>query len=353
MLLRSDESRRGTKFYPALERFGDRPKICWRTSRRSVASTTVPRAVYVALAALAILGAWRWWWAPARAAAAERESTRLVELRRATIETLEQFGVAVELGDRLADAEALSWRAPSECVEVYRVRIDEHHRDSSVAVFIGREEEHATHYLVLARDPSGRAHAGLTPVLGVLLVDGEAPRERDLWWSASSVGPSAPDFACRRRSWDPLEDALALGWPRLPGVRTRVGERWLGAGVEGRCHETVCLDPDGSFGHAVPCRARPWTEQLAGVEKNLTLILGEWDDGHDPVRSEIGILTSREIVIDEGRPLYVRAVIDQRWAGVRRELSLVRLDDCGARSLATAAERPRVHQARASQPHWH
>lgn len=301
----------------------------------------------LAIVTLAGIGGWRWWWAPRSAAAVERDAAELVELRQATIATLAEFAIDVSLDDHHVEAEALSWRPPGECVEVYRVRIDERHRDASVAAFIGRNEEHATHYLALAADPTRRETTELSPVIGVLSVAAEQPRVRELWWSARSTGPSAPDFACRRRSWDPLEDALALGWPRLPGARTRVGARWRGAAVEGRCHETTCVDTDGSFAHAVPCRARPWTEQLAGADGELALILGDWDDGHDPARTEIGILTSREVVIDDGRPLYVRAVIEQRWAGLRRELSLVRLDDCGDRSLATPADRPRIDETRA------
>jgi hypothetical protein len=316
------------------------------TPERRRSSPTILGA-WLAFAALTSVAAWQWWWAPRRAAAAERETDELVELRRATIETLEQFAIEVGLDDQQASAEALSWRPPGECVEVYRLRIDEHHRDQSVAVFSGRNEEHATYHLALAADRARSSGSGLAAVVGLLISNDEEPWVRELWWSPTAVGPNAPDFACRRRSWDPLEDALALGWPRLPGARARVGERWQGAAVEGRCHETVCLDPDGSFGHTVPCRAPAWTERLAGAEADLALILGEWSDGHDPARPEIGILTSREVVIDEGRPLYVRAVIEQRWAGVRRELSLVRLDDCGARSLATPADQPPITQIRA------
>lgn len=308
-------------------------------------------ASYAVLGLLAAIGTVRWWWAPRELAAAESETAKLVEQRRATIETLAEFGIAVELEDRAATAEVLAWRAPGECVEIYRMRVDERHRDPSVASFVGREEQHGSYYLAIAglrSDTRSDLRSDRpAPALGVLTVAGEEPRVRELWWGPHAVGPSAPDFACRRRSWDPFEDALALGWPRLPGARTFVGARWQGAEVGGRCHETVCLDPDGSFAHAIPCRARPWAEQLIGAEATLALILGDWDDGHDPARLELGIFTSREIVIDEGRPLYVRAVIEQRWAGVRRELSLVRLDDCGARSLATLADQRGMDETRA------
>jgi hypothetical protein len=61
----------------------------------------------------------------------------------------------------------------------------------------------------------------------------------------------------------------------------------------------------------------------------VDLILGGWDDGHDLARPEIGILTSRELLITEGRPLHARVNIDHRWAGVQRQLELTRIDDCG------------------------
>ena len=47
--------------------------------------------------------------------------------------------------------------------------------------------------------------------------------------SASLVGPGSPDAACFERTWDPVEDALALGWPALTGRLTAVGETWRGA----------------------------------------------------------------------------------------------------------------------------
>jgi hypothetical protein len=310
----------------------------------------------LALIGLGLIGAWRWWLEPRRAAAAEANADLPVELRRATRASLAEQGLELALADRAIPGEALRWRAPGECVEVYRIRVDDRYRDASVATFLGRAETHAIHYLAIAGDPlrvpqharDPGADDGPSPVLGVLFEAEEPARVRELWWGRESVGPSAPDFACRRRDWDPVEDALALAWPWLPGTDTRVGEGWRGAPVEGRCHETVCVEPDGSFGHAVPCRARPWAEQLVGAEGSLALIRGDWDDGHDPSRPEIGILTSRVLVVDEGRPLYARVVIDQRWAGVRRELSLVRVDDCGSRTLAAGpGETTRVEETRA------
>jgi hypothetical protein len=298
----------------------------------------LPRLVSLAVVSLAIVGAWRWWLAPRRDAAANAAAPALVQARERAREQAASHGITLMLDDHAGPRVELRWLAPSECVEVYRVRVDESFRDPSVAVFVGREPEHSSWALALEARPSASA-AGLVAVESLLMSldapDQEPERRRQLWWSAREVGPAAPDFACRQRSWDPLEDALALGWPLLPSHRVRVGERWQGAAVAGRCHETTCVDDQGQFPHDRPCRARAWGEQLAGVaEGGVALILGDWDDGHDLARPEIGILTSRELLITEGRPLHARVTIDQRWVGVRRQLELTRIDDCGDQTMA-------------------
>ncbi|KIG16716.1 hypothetical protein DB30_04189 [Enhygromyxa salina] len=301
-------------------------------------------AVSVGVLGFAVVGGWRWWWQP-RANAAEQAATAALEQARAAAITR---GLAIEFDADPGAPLELAWRAPGECVEVYRVRVDEQFRDPSVAVFVGREEQHTTWALALTGRPGAR-HAGVVGVEGLLISlddpGGAAPepepepeRRRQLWWSARTVGPAAPDFACRQRSWDPLEDALALGWPELPDHPVRVGQSWQGGAVEGRCHETTCVDDQGQFPHDRPCRARAWRETAVGAGQisgedgppaPFVLIQGDWDDGHDLARPEIGILTSRQLLIAEGRPLWARVRIEQRWVGVTRELELTRLDDCG------------------------
>jgi hypothetical protein len=280
---------------------------------------------------LALIGAWRWWVMPSRAAAREAEAPELIAAREQAASMLD-----VQLDQRSAE---LRWRAPGECVEVYRVRIEERFRDASVARFVGREEEHSSWLLALGRRGQ--------QTLAVLVREDvtEDVRERQLAWSASEIGPAAPDFACRRRSWDPIEDALALGWPKLPGARVGVGEAWIGSSVEGRCHETVCANDEGRFEQDRRCRARPWSERLAGEGDGVAVIRSDWDDGHE--LGQIGILTTRTSVIHEGRPLHVSAEIDHRWSGVHRSLELVRIDDCDDRSLAAAGDEAAVAQARA------
>jgi hypothetical protein len=290
----------------------------------------------IAVLVLALVCAWRWWLMPSRAAALSSSGPELVAARTAASAKLAAHEITVELDQRSAE---LRWRPPDRCIEVYRVRIDEHHRDASVARFVGREEEHSSWLLALGHRGQQR--------LGLLVPEDAAEdvRERELVWSATEIGPAAPDFACRRRSWDPIEDALALGWPSLPGARVRVGAAWIGASVEGRCHETVCANEQGKFEHDRRCRARPWHEQLAGAGDGVALILSSWDDGHE--RDQAGIFTSRTSLIHEGRPLWVGANIDHSWSGVDRTLELTRIDDCSGLSLAGADDEAAVAEVRA------
>jgi hypothetical protein len=290
----------------------------------------------IAVLVLALVCAWRWWIVPSRAAAREAAGPELIAARTAASAKLAAHELAIAFDDRSAE---LRWRPPGECVEVYRVRIDEHFRDAMVARFVGREEEHSSWLLALGRRGQQR--------LGVLVREDadDDIRERELVWSATEIGPAAPDFACRRRSWDPIEDALALGWPSLPGGSVRVGDAWIGASVEGRCHETVCANEQGKFEHDRRCRARPWHEQLAGAGNDVALILSSWDDGHELEQG--GISTTRTSLIHEGRPLWVSASVEHRWSGVSRSLELIRVDDCSGISLATTGDDVPVARARA------
>lgn len=265
--------------------------------------STPDQLAIAGVAALALICAWRWWGVPSRAT-------------------------------------ELAWRGPQSCDEVYRVRVDETYRDESVAAFVGREEEHSQWLLALGR-------RGDQTIAVLVREDQEDDvRRRELSWSATEVGPAAPDFACRRRGWDPIEDALALGWPKLPGAKVRIGDAWLGATVEGRCHETVCASEQGKFEHDRRCRARPWRERLSEVEveAGVAVIVSEWDDGHVP---PVGVLTSRTCAIHEGRPLWVSASVEHRWSGVHRELELTRIDDCSGESRATPEDAAAVARARA------
>lgn len=318
------------------------------------ASARGPRlALAIVLLLAALVGGWRWWLGPRREAEARAGSPELEASRERAAAALAELAPAlasIELEGPGPTAVELRWTAP-RCVEVYRLRVDERFREPSVAVFLGRPEQHASWLLAITADPGSDLDsddpAAVVPVLGLLEAeaglegDDAAPRRRSLSWGAREVGPAAPDFACRTQTWDPFEDLLALGWPRLPAGPIRVGERWQGASVEGRCLETTCLDDEGRFRHEPPCRTRPWSETLvaAGEAEGHTVaaLRGQWSDERSDPEAKIGILTSREAVLVDGRPLQVSAVVEHRWAGVTRALELELVDDCGAIPIPPAA----------------
>lgn len=223
------------------------------------------------------------------------------------------------------DQVVLRWTPPGACVEVYRVEIDETFRDPRVAAIQGRGEEHSRWLFALTG--SDRVMAMLAPA-GDLDLDADEVRVRELWWSEREFGPAAPDVVCRASTWDRFEDLVALAWPVLPAHPVRPGDSWLGADVEGRCHLTTCVDDEtGRFDHARPCRAAPMRETLVDPDH----VHGEWTDG--ATGDEIGILTSRLVELDAGRPVRVDVRVVQRWQGVVRELHLQAIDDCRGRSL--------------------
>ena len=159
---------------------------------------------------------------------------------------------------------ALRYSPVEACAQGYRVSIEETMPDR-VAQFFNRRPERSEAVLVLSphedaqttRDPSGQPVFKGTlvfqsPDAGVRAYASTEPTpldlERDFYSSPTTLGPAAPDAACRKRSWDAVEDALALGWPQLSPHRVRTGETWTGARVEGRCNETACLTPEGVAG---------------------------------------------------------------------------------------------------------
>ncbi len=286
------------------------------------------------------LGLARWWWQPRAAAAATRDTELDATLERMARE------LDTESQTR-AEARTLRWRFAEVCTQVYEFTIDESFADESVAVFLGRAEEHSRWWLAIG------SHPRLPDRLGALLIAHEplepvdAGKLRELFASTDgrALGPAAPDLACRARTWDPLEDALALGWPRLPNRPVRPGDRWVGHVVGGRCHETPCLDAKGEIDRARACQARPWTEQVAGwleseTETATAVLRSTWTDGHT---GPVGIVTTRELVIAEGRPLLAYAEIWQRWVGVVRQLELRAIGECTpgadlARAIADARD---------------
>lgn len=277
------------------------------------------------LLALVLAGAWRWQLEPWMAARAAREQPELAQTVDALVLELDAQPLA------RTRALVLRWTFDPACTQVYELTIDESFAHAGVAPFLGRQEEHSRHHFTLAADPR-RADRWLA-TLEPLEADQPRSRTRELAIDAQgrTIGPRAPDLACRNRSWDLLEDALALGWPTLPEHAVRPGEGWIGDIVGGRCHETVCLDESGNFDHTRSCQAMPWHDTLAGFASDasgttITLLRSRWHDAHEG--EAIGVTSTRELAIAEGRLLLARAEIEQRWSGVSRQLELRRIDTC-------------------------
>ncbi|MBK8261523.1 MAG: hypothetical protein IPK80_09295 [Nannocystis sp.] len=243
----------------------------------------------------------------------------------------------------------LRWRPPSECAQVYRISIDE-----DVPEHLQRltktPAEHSHSYLAIGPDrlrSTGRAAArpGVDDLWqGALLFRGPKTHDRELrrelFFSGALIGPASPDAACFERTWDPIEDALALGWPRLPARLVAVGESWSGARVESRCNKSACIDPESGAGgpeaHHLACVTMSWRERLDGVfvgrstsaqERRLAAISSVWSDGQPP---GVGISTERVALVasDSGRLVASEVLIRHGFLGVTRRVVIEAVDDC-------------------------
>ena len=256
----------------------------------------------------------------------------------------------------------LAWQPPEPtCPLAYRVRIDETF-PPGLAEFLHSEEEHSESVLVLGHGvlPKKTWSEGPAPrgesFVGQLMFRGPKTGSRELLreWatSATLVGPASPDAACYERTWDPIEDALALGWPLLPGRRARVGEVWRGARVEGRCNRAACIDPEtrggGKKAHHMPCATMSWRERLVGLYElggaTVAQIAGFWSDGQE---LGVGIWTERAALVDvdTGRLLRAEVFIHHGFMNLERQIRIDAIDAC-AGGLVAAGWAPPEHLTR-------
>ncbi|MBZ5708242.1 hypothetical protein [Nannocystis pusilla] len=265
----------------------------------------------------------------------------------------------------------LAWHAPrADCPLAYRVRIDETF-PPGLAEFLHVSEEHSLSVLVLGWGfgttgpedmPEGQWSEGPVPkdrpFAGQLMFRGPKTSGRELLreWAVSAelVGPASPDAACYERTWDPVEDALALAWPQLPGRRTRVGETWRGARVEGRCNRSSCVDPDSGAGgqdaHERPCATMSWRERLDGLYTltgpsgqvtTVAQIAGFWSDGQ-PL--DKGVWSERTALVDadHGRPLRAEVSIHHNFTGIERHVVIDAIDTCPGGLVAAGWTAPQA-----------
>lgn len=278
----------------------------------------------------------------------------LPELR----EHLAAFAVVPEAVD--VEIAALAWQAPtSACPHVVRLHARYepelmHESDNDNTLALG-----------LVPDKPAPAFEGAPPPVGEtvtlrLFYQGFRAEKRgtarDVFVSAEQIGPSAPTAACTPRTWDPMEDALALAWPRLPARLAAVDEHWTGLRVEGRCNRSACVDPStgggGPDNHHRTCVTMSWDERLAGVfdigDERFALVESRWSDGQ-PEGKGISAHRLALISIDHGRPVWARARIDhpfpqmtadKRQEPVVRTWTLEAIDACPGSLAAAGWARP-------------
>lgn len=273
----------------------------------------------------------------------------LPELRR----VLAPYALSIEPSSR--SMAHLAYRPPTaSCPQVYRITTSYEppllHEDATTShVALGH---------VLRRKPSQRDRED-DVFEGELVYSGVRAEARavvrDWWLSDDMAGPAAPTAACFPRTWDPIEDGFSLGWPRLPGGPTAVGETWPGLRVEGKCNRSACVDPQtgggGPDNHHRTCVTMSWQETLSGVYEigghRVALVGRSWSDGH----GEAGIRTEGIALhsIDHGRPIWARVIVhhafpqltaDDRWAPIRRTWTLEALDDCPGSLTDLGWQRP-------------
>lgn len=257
------------------------------------------------------------------------------------VEALEPFGITPVVADTAVAT--LVYQPPTlECPHVVRIEVQNepdlmHEEDSVSFLSLGRPatSKNEGPYVDVQtlyrgfRAEKGAQHAGSM--------------------STTEVGPTSPTAGCLPQTWDPIDDAMTLGWPELTGRLTGLGERWTGHRVAGKCNRAACVDPKtgggGPENHARTCVTEDWQNRLVGIfehnDERLALVRGTWTDGHGPVdvSNTTGIWSERLTLInlDHGRPMWSRNRLhhsfpqptsDKSWAPVDRTWEMQTADTC-------------------------
>jgi len=286
-----------------------------------------------------------------------------------TAELLYTFDLAVEVAP--TSVAYLGWQAPEpDCAQAYSIEVSYEpalkFEDANQSGLILRRHQRREPYRRRRGDGTKGKEFEVTPgplpddaiVPGELFYRGlraeEVGASRDFYLSSAFLGPASPMAGCFWRTWDPMEDAFSLGWPKLPGRTTAVGERWDGLRVEAQCSRAACVDPKTGGGgpdtHYRACVTEPFRESLAGIYEiageRYALVKTEWDDGHDGK----GISSTRTalISVDHGRPVWAKIEVDHQFsqltadggmAPIVRSWQMTAIDQC-AGSLASLGWKP-------------
>ncbi|MEM6989714.1 MAG: hypothetical protein AAF721_04435 [Myxococcota bacterium] len=288
---------------------------------------------------------------------------------------LEPFGLSNEVAT--TSVAHLGWQAPtSECAHAYRLEAEyEPHlkfEENNVGGIILSRHRRRKPYRKRRGDGTKGTKVAVEPgplprdviVPGELFYRGYRAERvgatRDYHLSSEFIGPASPMAGCFWRTWDPMEDAFALGWPKLPGRLTAIAEQWSGLRVEAQCSRAACVDPvtggGGPDNHFRPCVTKPFTETLAGVYEvngeRVALVRSEWDDGHDGK----GISSKRAtlISVDHGRPIWSEIVVDHKFAQptvnermepIVRTWRMTAIDECPGSPASLGWSRPEEIEA--------
>jgi hypothetical protein len=268
---------------------------------------------------------------------------------------VEEFGLTpVAVADTVA---TLAWQ-PASCPQAYRVQIAESY-PPGLEDMLRTRAEHSESWLVVAGSDKGGEVWPAGPVpedrvfVGRSLFRGpktqNKPLQREFALSATLAGPASPDAPCYERTWDPVEDALALGWPALPGRMVAVGETWRGARVEARCNRSACVDPQtrggGPDNHHRPCTTMSWRERLDGIfqlgDGRVAEISSFWSDGQ-PL--DQGIWSERKAIVslEHGRLIHSETLIHHGYSGIEREVRIDAVDECAGGLVAAGWSPDRI-----------
>ncbi len=279
-------------------------------------------------------------------------------------EALQPFGVTLEVAP--TSVTTLAYQTPSPaCDQVYRIRIDNepdimHEEDSESFLSLG----HPPPKRATVPTPAGPLASGEIFTANVYYKGIRAERVgvlREGYLSARHAGPTSPTAGCLPQTWDPIEDSMTLGWPKLTGRLTGVQERWTGLRVAGKCNRAACVDPKtgggGPENHDRTCVTQDWQNRLVGVFEHqgerLALVHSTWTDGHGEAGpgNTTGIWGERVVLlsVDHGRPVwarhdlqhnFVRPTADKRWAPIHRTWEMQSVDECPGSLASLGWERP-------------
>lgn len=257
------------------------------------------------------------------------------------VEALEPFGITPTVADTAVAT--LAYQPPTlECPHVIRIEVqnepDLMHEPDSVS------------FLSVGIPPKSRNDGPYTDVQTLYRgFRAEKGAQHAGSMSATEIGPTSPTAGCLPQTWDPIDDAMTLGWPELTGRLTGLGERWTGHRVAGKCNRAACVDPKtgggGPDNHARTCVTQDWQNSLVGIfehqDERLALVRGTWTDGHGAVdpSNTTGIWAERFTLInlDHGRPMwshnrlhhsFPQPTSDKSWSPIDRTWEMQAADMC-------------------------